>query len=228
MVESDEIKILAKNLGADLCGVSPVERFNAAPDGFRPQDVYQQCKSVIVFAKKLPSEVILAQSCVPYTRIMDISMLEIDQLSMKLCLSLEERGISAIPIPADDPYEYWEAERTHGRGILSLRHAGYFAGLGVLGRNTLLMNAKYGNMISLGAVLVNVEVKPDTIVNNIACPTDCRICIEKCPQKALDGATVDQKMCRPLSTFKTKKGYTLLKCSLCRQICPKRLGFGEE
>ena len=93
-------------------------------------------------------------------------------------------------------------------------------------RETLLPD-KYGNMISLGAVLVDVEVKVDPLINNIGCPTDCRICIEECPQKALDGATVDQKLCRPLSTFKTEKGYTLLKCSLCRQICPKRLGFGK-
>ena len=58
MVDSDEIKNLTNSLGADLCGISPVVRFNAAPEGFHPQDIYQQCKSVIVFAKKLPNRLI--------------------------------------------------------------------------------------------------------------------------------------------------------------------------
>lgn len=58
---------------------------------------------------------------------------------MEVSLRLEKQGIGAVPIPSSDPYEHWEPERLHGRAILSLRHAGYLAGLGVLGKNTLLI-----------------------------------------------------------------------------------------
>ena len=34
-------------LGADLVGIAPVERFAHAPEGHRPTDFMPQCKSVI-------------------------------------------------------------------------------------------------------------------------------------------------------------------------------------
>ena len=72
-------------------------------------------------------------------------------MTLKLSLILEDIGIENVPIPCDDPYEYWEPENQYGRTILFLRHAGYLAGLGVLGKNTRLINEKFGNMIQLRA-----------------------------------------------------------------------------
>jgi epoxyqueuosine reductase QueG len=106
---------------------------------------------------------------------------------MKIVRMLEDLDIGCVPIPSDDPYEHWEPERMYGRAILSLRHAGYLAGLGVLGKNTLLINEKYGNMIQLGAVLVNVDLKGDSLAKYEVCITDCQICLDSCPQGALDG-----------------------------------------
>jgi hypothetical protein len=64
---SEEIKSIIINLGADKCGIANIDRFSGAPEGFRPTDIWSICKSVIVFLKKLPSEVILAENPVPYT-----------------------------------------------------------------------------------------------------------------------------------------------------------------
>ena len=50
----DRIKEIFTKLGADLCGIANVERFANAPSGFHPQDIFADCKSVIVFAKHLP------------------------------------------------------------------------------------------------------------------------------------------------------------------------------
>ncbi len=72
-----------------------------------------------------------------------------------------------------------------------MRHSGYLAGLGVLGKNTLLINEKYGNMIQIGAVLVDIELEGDPLIEDALCPTNCNICIDSCPQKALDGKTVN-------------------------------------
>ena len=103
---------------------------------------------------------------------------------------------------------------------MSLRHAGYLAGLGFLGKNTLLINDKYGNVIQIGALLLEIELEGDPIINQ-SCPENCNLCIENCPVNALDGNTVNQKKCRSLSMYKTEKGYILKKCYLCRKICPK-------
>jgi epoxyqueuosine reductase len=106
-----------------------------------------------------------------------------------------------------------------------MRHAGRLAGLGVIGKNTLLINDKFGNMIQIGAVLLNVALEGDPIANYEVCPPDCNLCIESCPLKALNGKSVNQQLCRPLSNFTTEKGYTLKKCNICRRICPNCLGI---
>jgi len=129
-----------------------------------------------------------------------------------------------VPVPSADPYDYWDEERRHGRGILSLKHAGRLAGLGVLGRNTLLINEKYGNMIWLGAVLLSAELEADPPADYEACPEECSLCLDSCPQGALDGVTIDQKLCRQRSIASTPGGGWTLSCNICRRICPRRLG----
>jgi epoxyqueuosine reductase len=225
MVTSSKLKSVVKDKGADLCGIAPADRFKAAPKGFHPNDIYEKCKSELVFAKRLPTESLFASSCIPYTHINNIIIKEVDRLTIELSLELEDLGVKNVPIPSDDPYEHWIPSDSYGRAILSLRHAGHLAGLGVLGKSTLLINCDFGNMIQLGAILLDVELEGDTIASYIGCPSECSLCLEVCPQSALDGKTVDQKLCRPLSNYISEKGYNLKKCYLCRKICPNHSGL---
>lgn len=213
------------DLGADLCGIASSKRFLATPEGFRPTAIYRKCQSVVVFAKRIPSEPIFAESCVPYTYVSNIVLQEVDRLGVRIALGLEKSGIKSVPIPSDDPYEYWEPERSYGRAILSMRHAGYLAGLGKLGKNTLLINKDYGNMIQVGAALLDVELDEDPLADYESCLPNCKLCIESCPNQALDGTTVNQKLCRPISNYQNEKGYYLKKCSICRKVCPNALGL---
>jgi epoxyqueuosine reductase len=225
MMTANEIKSVALDLGADICGIAPVDRFYSAPKGFHPNDIYSDCLSVLVFAKKLPTGSLFASSCVPYTYINRVITEEVDGLTLILSRKLEYLSVKNVPIPSDDPSEYWEAERFYARGILSLRHAGHLAGLGVLGRNTLLINDKFGNMIQLGALLLNLKLEGDPIAAYEACKEDCQLCIRSCPQSALDGTTVNQQACRPLSNYRNERGFVLKKCWECRRVCPNHSGI---
>lgn len=222
-MNSSQIKDKTRELGADIVGIAPINRFSDAPQGFKPRDIYADAKSVIAFAKRVPATTLAAQSPIPYTFVNDFMTNVLDSLSINLSLWLEDIGIGAVMIPSDDPYEHWEPERCYGRAILSLRHAGWLAGLGFLGRSTLLINEELGNMILLGAMLVNRELEPDAIITG-KCPDNCNLCIDNCPVNALDGKTVNQKLCRPLSNYVNEKGYTIKKCNICRSICPLALG----
>jgi len=220
-----EIKSAAFSLGADICGLASVDRFSSAPKGFHPNDIYGDCRSVLVFAKKLPVGSLFASSCIPYTFVNGVVTEEVDALTLSLSRRLEALGIINVPIPSDDPSEYWEPERSYARGILSLRHAGRLAGLGVIGKNTLLINDKLGNMIQLGALLLNEKLEEDPIATYESCPEDCRICLRSCPRSALDGTTVNQQACRPVSNFKNERGFVLKKCWECRRVCPNHSGI---
>jgi epoxyqueuosine reductase len=228
MSSSETVKKEAIRYGADICGVAPVARFVDAPKGFHPFDIYADCKSVIVFASRFPLSTLQAKTNAPYTLVRNRMVDKLDGISLHIVDELETEGVAAIPIPSAEPYDYWDAGRNHGRGILSLKHAGVLAGLGVLGKNTLLMNERFGNMIWLGAILASVDLEPDPIAPYEGCISGCTLCVDSCPQHALDGITIDQKSCRQRSISHTQGGGLVLSCNICRRVCPYHKGLAKK
>lgn len=225
MVGAEEIKRLAVGLGADLCGIAPVERFADAPAGFHPTDVLKGAGSVVVVARRFPASTLAAATNAPYTLVRNQMVAKVDELTCTLAAALEERGLTAVPIPSSDPYDSWNAAERRGQGILSLKHAAVRAGLGKMGKNTLLVNGRLGNMLWLGAVLVDAGLAGDEPAAYEVCPPDCRICIDSCPGQAIDGVTVVQKLCRPHSGRSSEGGGMLYACNLCRKLCPNCKGL---
>ncbi|MGA3014719.1 MAG: hypothetical protein ABSD71_11895 [Bacteroidales bacterium] len=224
MIPANEIKSIALELGADRCGIAGNDSFSSAPAGFRPTDIWSKCKSVVVFLKKLPSEVIMTENPVAYTHTAHVIYSTLDLIGMSLGSKLEKLDIKTVPVPTDVPYLYWDAENKHGMGILSMRHAAFNAGLGILGRNTLLINHDLGNMVYIGAVLTDTELEPDPVVNDFTCPENCDLCLVSCPVSALDGITVNQKLCRENSCLVHPRGWDIYTCTECRKVCPLRTG----
>jgi epoxyqueuosine reductase len=218
------IKQLAHDLGADLCGIASVERFDQAPAGFRPCDVFPDARSVVVVAKRVPEGPFHAASVMPYTVACNVAIMQVTRLVVSLSDAIERHvGGRAVPIPSD-PNEYWDAERSESRGMLSLKHAGWLAGLGVITANTLLTNDRYGNRTSLGAVLLDIELKGDDIVDySFDCET-CRRCIDICPVHAIRDGTVNQQTCRDRYHSKTARGHLVYVCNACRRLCPHGAG----
>lgn len=219
MMTSYEIKSLALALGAEVCGIAPVERFDGSPAGFNPKDVYSKCKSVVVFLKRIPHSTIEAESPIPYSHTAQQLYMSLDRIGTELCVLLEKEGIGAVPVPTDVPYMYWNEAEKKGMGIISLRHAAVNAGLGRLGRNTLLMNDKLGNMCYIGAILTNATLDPDPNATTPVCPAGCSLCMEACPVDALTGTTVIQKLCRETSCMVHPRGWDIYACNECRKVC---------
>ena len=87
-ISNKEIKKIAYSLGADLCGVACIERFNDAPTGFSPLDVLPSCKSVISFAVRFPMGALKCKTPVPYTRIRNSLTPKMDAIALDLCIDL--------------------------------------------------------------------------------------------------------------------------------------------
>jgi epoxyqueuosine reductase len=225
MITAKRIKEMTIQKGADICGIAPADLFADAPEGFHPCDIYPDCRSVIVFASRFPLSTLQAETNAPYTFVRNIMIDKLDQISFHLSCELESEGIVSIPIPSSEPYDYWDNERNHGRGILSLKHAGNLAGLGILGKNTLLINDTYGNMIWLGAILLPIALEPDPVANYEACTPECTMCIDSCPQVALNGTTLNQKLCRERVFSHTDGGGWVITCNICRKVCPNYNGI---
>ncbi len=220
----EDIRNIFMRLGADVCGVANVDRFEAAPSGFSPRDIFPDCRSVVVFGLAIPIGTTKVNPRIVYKQYNHISRIELDRIAFHASLELERSfGAYAVPLPSDDPYDYWNAEQMEGRGILSMRHAAVLAGLGTLGKNTILLNRGFGNTLNLGAVLTSLDLPSDALAESVCLP-DCRLCLDSCPAGALDGVSVNQKLCR-MNTYATnERGFDVTKCNVCRIVCPMRYG----
>ena len=216
----ETIRKLFLNLGADVCGFASVDRFADAPSGFGPQDIWTPCRTVIVFAVAFPKGLLEVKPGLIYEHFSSISHSTVDKIALSGAKDLEIRlGAACVPLPSDDPYDAWNAETLTSHGILSLKHAAVAAGLGALGKNSLLLNRDFGNRLVPGAVLTDLSIPSDAQAEPLCIP-GCRKCLDVCPVHALDGVSADQSLCRPHTYGVTPSGFDTVLCNECRTVCP--------
>jgi len=131
----------------------------------------------------------------------------------------EEHGIHASPLP-------YHTER----GGLFLKDAAVLSGLGVIGRNNLLLNPNWGPRIRLRAILIGEKkLEPSRPVEGFTpCDACGDICHNACPQNAFSTGLYHRPSCirqmdadRAESMPDEKNGETLFQyCRACEFVCP--------
>ncbi|HEX3075395.1 MAG TPA: epoxyqueuosine reductase [Lachnospiraceae bacterium] len=220
----EDIRKIVLDLGADVCGFASVERFDHAPEGYHPRDSYSDCKTVVVIGLALPKGLYEVKPDLIYGHFNNLTCHEVDRVSMMVAKVIEEAydGV-AVPLPCDGPYEYWDSDKMEGHGLMSMKHAAVNAGIGTMGKNTLLINPKYGNRLTVGAILTNLELSSDEYAEP-SCINGCNICVKSCPVQAISAELVNQKLCRSNTYGKTERGFDTVECNHCRSVCPMRFG----
>lgn len=221
MLNSQTVKEIAHSLGADLCGIASINRFSDAPRGYHPADVFPACKSVVSFACRLPAGILLCDNPVPYTRVRNSLTPKLDAMALDLCIELEKQGAVCVPIPTNE--SQWDANTGRWRSIVSQKHAAQAAGLGTIGRHSLLITPEFGAMVWLGCVLCNAELEPDPLKEPVC--NDCGLCAAACPVHALDGKLLAQQTCWDYAFGDDKETQAwVISCHRCRDVCPHNLG----
>ncbi|WP_192347583.1 tRNA epoxyqueuosine(34) reductase QueG [Algoriphagus sp. Y33] len=104
------------------------------------------------------------------------------------------------------------------------------AGLGWLGKNSLLLNKEMGSFFFLTELIIDLEAAPDTPLSKDYCGT-CTACIDACPTDAIvDNGVVDGSRCISYLTielkdsipreFKGKMENWVFGCDICQDVCP--------
>ena len=106
------------------------------------------------------------------------------------------------------------------------------AGLGFIGKNTLLLDLDHGSWFLIGILLTSLSLPPDQPIQNPAASCgSCRHCLDACPTSAFDDAyRLDPRKCISYLTIEqkdeipdalaTEMDDRVLGCDICQEVCP--------
>ena len=248
-----QVERIARDHQVDLVGFARVEDVELAHPARPAADLLPGARTVIAFAAALLKGALdcprgtkgaVKDALVAYDRM--------EHAGAAVGRFLESRGhLSYVP-PASMPVD---VVRHRGRGMYaaewSHRQAAIACGLGVQGRNNLLVTPEYGPRVRLASLLTTAELPPTrrTLPEDLC--NDCGKCVRACPVNALAAdpdavPRLDQIACRrnylrPFlgpSVWQTVKqavsytGFALLgvqtllegyyfSCAECQRVCPR-------
>lgn len=114
--------------------------------------------------------------------------------------------------------------------------AASIAGLGVIGRNGLLITKEYGSYVFIGEIVTDILIETDEAVKGKC--ISCGLCAKKCPSGAILDCGVNKEYCISHLTQKkgelTKDEQSLLRkagtiwgCDICQEVCPMNRNVRE-
>lgn len=159
--------------------------------------------SVIVFGKEVPVPVYRMPPREKTKGMLRIAE-ALDKTAVRLAARFEQWQVPAKPVPLYLPVKIADGKI---QGVVRLKQVAAAGGLGSPGRNSVLLNSRFGPRLLLSGVVTGRHVResqPDEHdagrKESLAC-SGCGHCIRVCPQGALGPDGIDPFRCQTVSAW---------------------------
>jgi epoxyqueuosine reductase QueG len=183
----DQIRKITEDENIPVWGIGPASKMADELPGHRPADLLPGAQSLVCFGIPVPRSVyeMPAYGLETAWRSQNLYYRQLDTLSIRFAALLEENGARAVPTYGCMPLDV--NKKGVVGGYLNQIRMGEVTGIGVTGKNGLLLNARFGSRLMLGGVLTTAELPamryPEA--DEPGCPPGCRICADACPVNAI-------------------------------------------
>ena len=185
-----DIEAFFAHEGVDVSSRVGIEDLTDA-DRASVREFLPAARSVIVFGKEVPAPVYRMPER-EKTREMFRIAASLDETASRLAGCLDAEHIPARVIPLYFPVRDVDEKV---QGIVRFKQIAASAGLGDIGKNTLLLHRRFGPRLLLAGVVTGEPASGKTAAAAPVC-TGCGACIRACPAGALGPAGVDAFRCR--------------------------------
>lgn len=205
MITADDVKALAKRLGASLCGIASMDRFEGAPKEQDPRYIFPEAKSCVVLAFRIPRGYLRGIEEGTYFSVYTsmgyagINEVLAPLVLRELCCALEDEGYESVPLPNIylRPSVYFDREpgdpavsvpvspeKPAPDVMIDMRVAAFAAGLGEYGWSKIFLTPEFGPLQRFAALLTEAELEPDPIFEGKICDR-CKACVRACTGRAI-------------------------------------------
>jgi epoxyqueuosine reductase QueG len=221
---ADQIRKIIKDENVPIFGIGPAAAMADEKPGHRPTDLLPGAQSLICFGIPVPRGVYQMPTYGLETvwRSQNLNYRRLDTLSMRLAALLEENGEKAVPTYGCMPLGL--NKKGSVVGYLNQIRMGEVTEIGVIGKNGLLINSRFGARLMLGGLLTTADLPTtrDPEIDEPGCPIDCQICAEACPVDAIMPEKKQVKVMRCLRYTARTPAMSRLKFGLLGAINPER------
>ncbi len=215
---------LILKLDVDAVGIVRLDEWKGTKLEETALRLLPQTRSVVVFAMEVYPEILnhsrpgraMGQASLNDLLNQNVAFLNgrLTKATYDVAKASRNIGLKALPLPAAGcPLDLRFLE-----AVFSYKHAGQAAGLGYIGRSSLLITPDFGPRVRLSCCLTEALLEP-TRADVVDVCQRCKVCIKKCPAGAIEiplaeePYIIDKFAC---ATFMGASGG----CSECMRLCP--------
>lgn len=141
---------------------------------------------------------------------------ELDRLAFRLAAAIQEAGFKALAVPASQIIK-----SNPMQGHISHKLLGWAAGIGHIGRSSLLIHPEYGARMRYVSVVTDMPLEAGKPYSGLDCG-NCTACVAVCPAKAIKTCKDDfdlESCYRKLTEFTRLPFIGQHICGVCVKAC---------